>query len=1483
MPNVKTKKSVSFASVKGKALGAYDDSSDSESVSDSSLSSVSFDGSDEGNLGDSALSQKGGDLFWQIRKNESSRLENQKHLATTLHALESSLVEQNILKFTPLAYFTSILSILEQEDVAESSRVEAVASLVHLFQIVVPEISSMVLTRHYLRVSLVLMSISENFADCAPIVKSNLLSFRHLLVAQSLACWKAASTASRAATDESAGLCKAMFMHMVKCAVEHGPKVRRIARDALVHILHKPPSPSLKHPANLWIADYVLSALEALCSSSNDLNSAPAPQLFHILALLRAVNPILHRQLDSNLAGKLRRIIGYLLNLVNQSTSTHVQVAAIEAVRVFFYPEGSSLNLENLCDENERTLRRNRDEVDGKVASFIATLDAKWVDYVLREILELLVNFTDHEGKYIDPVVFKLWVKTVEDGVTALGFLVTDWENESDRSKSQKVEVVKAAESFHSLQLQIWELLLLKLEPVDAQTKEPVFTLFTRMCSSAVLSKKQIQNVKLVSSLASLLWKAFESIGWSGCRPSLTLVFHSLLERVRKGVWLGEIGANQYVGIFSKVMLSFVSLKETQSAKKFQEIDVEFQQLFQSAISAFGLSTFLSVVPLNFDGKGELAPRPWLLPLIKASLESDTECLLLKRPSEEASLATSCTRLSSIATAVVDARLERRDREAVVTPHSLSHFFEFWVPTALMCFEKARRSCQDGKKREMEAKLYETLGVQIFEILPSLCAASPFDVASSAAQFTQFWQGVLSTGYCESFDLLKLPSGKQVVNNLIAKIGCDASIELLMSQYSLLETCPDFVETNWLALKQVSNEFLGTLCSAFSKQYSLLESLKYTSCILAWLHAADPQVVTNYFATLLESMLQRGDIKSKNAAPTLDLLISLIPFIEIDWNCPKNSVAIVFLKYLSGLLEQTVSNLDPIMQKRVYKGITSVLNKFDYELRNESEQGRDVDLPNLLDVDALLRSMTATGKKAASGIKKQRFLCLQAIVELVPFSQRDLLLQIVPQVLPEVILGTKVSGSKARLAAFSVLCKLGYRMLHLSQQAASGGNGEINESTIELKSLEQALEEKDSDMRKVLEERRQRITLQEYVTMVAAGVCDLGDTSLVAATLSCLGCLLYEFQAVLPRPFLSELLQDVLLKFLTNRNMEIAKATLGAVKVAVVQLDKALLRENLNVLLKNLFLCHHQHNGRFKLKVRHLIERLLRLFSAHDVLESTPEEDRSWVELIKKEKEKAGKNRKTSGATPMAEVDNTGLLDELLPSNGNRKRPGAAFSKPLIVESLRLDSSKNVDDLLDSRFASQIVSSNVVSSAARASMKRKRSEQASEENDEDGVNIDRTSGKVLVSEVVDAKSNGEVNSKSTNEDVSMYMEAINGEDSFRKTLSGRVKFGNVAKTASDSIEGDDEDELEETLTDRKLRLAQKKQLQLQKQREAVMLGSRFKSNKAGGDVKRKGQPQPYAYIPLQSKIVGNKKKSTKSTGQFAKLASAATSSKKRRR
>merc|ERR1739844_821938 len=63
-------------------------------------------------------------------------------------------------------------------------------------------------------------------------------------------------------------------------------------------------------------------------------------------------------------------------------------------------------------------------------------------------------------------------------------------------------------------------------------------------------------------------------------------------------------------------------------------------------------------------------------------------------------------------------------------------------------------------------------------------------------------------------------------------------------------------------------------------------------------------------------------------------------------------------------------------------------------------------------------------------------------------------------------------------------------------------------------------------------------------------------------------------------------------------------------------------------------------------------------------------------------------------------------------------------------------------------------------------------------------------------------------------------------------------------------------------------------LHVNSKKDVKEYGSEYRSTKAKGDVKRKGKPDPYAYVPLQKSAL-NRRKKAKFEGQFRGLVKAA--------
>jgi ribosomal RNA-processing protein 12 len=127
-----------------------------------------------------------------------------------------------------------------------------------------------------------------------------------------------------------------------------------------------------------------------------------------------------------------------------------------------------------------------------------------------------------------------------------------------------------------------------------------------------------------------------------------------------------------------------------------------------------------------------------------------------------------------------------------------------------------------------------------------------------------------------------------------------------------------------------------------------------------------------------------------------------------------------------------------------------------------------------------------------------------------------------------------------------------------------------------------------------------------------------------------------------------------MLVFLSSTNREIVKSILGFVKLVIHTLPADLIRPHLKDLVPALLSWSHDHKNHFKVKVRHIFERMLRRFTWEEIYSCAEDDEASKVLInIKKRKERA-KRRKTNREQEDEEADEAcpdSLLNVSVPTN----------------------------------------------------------------------------------------------------------------------------------------------------------------------------------------------------------------------------------------
>ena len=212
---------------------------------------------------------------------------DRKQTSVVLSAVEDTLRDQKY-GSTPTAYFAALLALLSQS-VSPSNGIvnkELATSVVYLLDIVAPYVPAPLLRSKFPQILTSIAPVLTQNEIEAPLIRSSVGCLESLLVAQDNAAWALPQTqvSPRRAV---AGL--------LVLALDHRPKVRKRAQEALTHVLkNPPPSPSLDHPAAEMCAETSLRSVNDMAASGKKKGKGHRqeehqPGLMHALQLVKTI------------------------------------------------------------------------------------------------------------------------------------------------------------------------------------------------------------------------------------------------------------------------------------------------------------------------------------------------------------------------------------------------------------------------------------------------------------------------------------------------------------------------------------------------------------------------------------------------------------------------------------------------------------------------------------------------------------------------------------------------------------------------------------------------------------------------------------------------------------------------------------------------------------------------------------------------------------------------------------------------------------------------------------------------------------------------------------------------------------------------------------------------------------------------------------------------------------------------------------------
>ncbi|KAI7903680.1 NUC173 domain-containing protein [Cokeromyces recurvatus] len=737
------------------------------------------------------------------------------------------------------------------------------------------------------------------------------------------------------------------------------------------------------------------------------------------------------------------------------------------------------------------------------------------------------------------------------------------------------------------------------------------------------------------------------------------------------------------------------------------------------------------------------------------------------------------------------------------TNTTLSYFANVLVPLGDRLAQKADQA--RSRELEMQAKIYDTLVNQIWSLSPGFCDL-PVDLVRA-----------FNTNVAERFSSLLYtqpelrPTIAQALQLLVEKnqtlLKSSADDAHLMRAYGVTKV---EAQQNLQHMSQYAVNYLAVFFNVFSQIPAQFRGFM-ADVIKTYLTITSAEDINTTFKKVLGMLSQAlestetvGDSSGQSpmSHTMLDLAIIMIPFLDAE------SCGLLYNGTVTTLL--TREN-DPVLQKKGYKVLTHLMRVAN---------GREVILQF---IESLQQHLLESTIHCTNSAKKDRIKTISELVPLLPSQD----LHFIPAVLSEVVLATKDNNEKTREVAFELLVSMAHRM----QQG-----GIVKNSRLEgLEGVPDA-----------------QATLQEYFTMVTAGLA--GTTAhMIGATVGALSRLFFEFREQLDIGITTELLQTIQVLVGSN-NREIVKAAIGYVKVSVVVLDTAILQPQLPQIVQSLLTCQHQHKAHFKVKVRHLLERLIRRFGYETVANLMPEEDKKMIVNIQKRRLRAKRRKQTT----VEDSDDESGARALAKKGGNFQD---AYEEVLYGSESEIDDEDDEDNDND----------NVTLKAAATALKQhkaKKQQQAAfiREGDDEPLDfLDRSAlgrissskptarrtaknirnefaegedGRLVINEPSAKKE--EESEEEAEEDY--YMQHVTNPDGFIRDKRNRIKFKKSKN--GDAMEVDDDDDEPKSKVKKPVKKYER-------------IGKEFRSKKAGGDVKRKGQVDPYSYIPL-SKVIKKK-------------------------
>ncbi|KAI8323111.1 NUC173-domain-containing protein, partial [Martensiomyces pterosporus] len=569
----------------------------------------------------------------------------------------------------------------------------------------------------------------------------------------------------------------------------------------------------------------------------------------------------------------------------------------------------------------------------------------------------------------------------------------------------------------------------------------------------------------------------------------------------------------------------------------------------------------------------------------------------------------------------------------------LSYFAQNLLPLADSLGAQSLQFVSQG--REIESKVYSALSQQVWSLLGGFCnvpsdIVETFNEAFAERLASEMFENVaVRPAICGALQTL-LAAVHTLAHNDIAD-GPLTKQQALAAEQHLARFAPNYLSQLFNVFAQSPGASRGYLVETITAFLSVITASEVNATFVKVCAMLDEALKTHKppaAAELTERYLEAHP--PPTAHTMLDLAIIMTPYLDAE-----RSLMLIHASFV--LVGQSE---DAILQKKGYKAINRLAEQAEGAAARQTIES--------IMTERLIPMLVESAETVAMSSRRERLSLIAALSRNLADDQ----LHFIPAMLSEAILGTKEVNERARNVAFDTLLTMGRRMAQggVISMASVGGSSATEDAEVPA---------------------QQQASIEEYFKMIAAGLA-AQTPHMISATIAAISRVLFEFHEQLDTHFVVDILSTVLM-FVVNNNREIAKASLGFVKVIAVILPREVLEPHLKDIVGSILKWSHEYKNQMRLKCRHILDRLVRRIGLDAVAKVTPEQHMKLIANMRKRQQRAKKAKETAGTSAGQKAEADSALAAEAAASAGKKSFGNAYEDAIYGSESELDESDDSD------------------------------------------------------------------------------------------------------------------------------------------------------------------------------------------------------------